>query len=82
MLLADKWEDDKDPTGWYISEKLDGVRGFWDGQHFFFFFINKFIFLFIFIILILNLKENKFGQEMEINSVLLNDLQKIGPILN
>lgn len=21
-----------DPTGWWISEKLDGVRAFWDGQ--------------------------------------------------
>lgn len=31
VLLADKWESGKDPTGWYMSEKLDGVRGYWDG---------------------------------------------------
>lgn len=28
LLLANKWDldDDPDPTGWWISEKLDGVR--------------------------------------------------------
>src|ERR1051326_1842637 len=33
MLLAQKWED-TDPTGWWMSEKLDGVRAFWDGKQF------------------------------------------------
>ncbi|GAA5867621.1 hypothetical protein JCM3774_001532 [Rhodotorula dairenensis] len=28
--LADKAK--KDPTGWWISEKLDGVRAYWDGE--------------------------------------------------
>jgi len=44
-LLADKWEDGKDPTGWYMSEKLDGVRGFWDGSYIIFF-IEKFHFFY------------------------------------
>ncbi|KAJ7768304.1 hypothetical protein B0H16DRAFT_313544 [Mycena metata] len=34
MLLANKWDIDTgpDPTGWWISEKLDGVRTFYDGK--------------------------------------------------
>ncbi|KAF9490955.1 hypothetical protein BDN71DRAFT_1422178 [Pleurotus eryngii] len=33
LLLAVKWdlETGPDPTGWWISEKLDGVRAFYDG---------------------------------------------------
>lgn len=30
LLLANKWEERVDPTGWWISEKLDGMRAFWD----------------------------------------------------
>jgi len=30
LLLANKWEEHIDPTGWWISEKLDGMRAFWD----------------------------------------------------
>lgn len=26
LLLAHKWEPGNDPTGWWMSEKLDGVR--------------------------------------------------------
>ena len=33
-LLAHKWEIDHDPTGWWMSEKLDGVRAYWDGEAF------------------------------------------------
>jgi len=33
-LLAHKWEVDHDPTGWWMSEKLDGVRAYWDGEAF------------------------------------------------
>lgn len=33
VLLAHKWEDE-DPTGWWMSEKLDGVRAWWDGDKF------------------------------------------------
>lgn len=32
-LLAHKWENE-DPTGWWMSEKLDGVRAWWDGKKF------------------------------------------------
>jgi len=34
ILLAHKWELDHDPTGWWMSEKLDGVRAYWDGEAF------------------------------------------------
>ncbi len=34
LLLAHKWENDVDLTGWWMSEKLDGVRAFWDGERF------------------------------------------------
>mmetsp|Transcript_82166 Transcript_82166/g.129402 ORF Transcript_82166/g.129402 Transcript_82166/m.129402 type:complete len:643 (+) Transcript_82166:44-1972(+) len=30
LLLANKWEEHVDPTGWWISEKLDGMRAYWD----------------------------------------------------
>lgn len=29
-MLAKAWAD-QDPTGWHLSEKLDGVRALWDG---------------------------------------------------
>ncbi|KAL0961041.1 hypothetical protein HGRIS_006031 [Hohenbuehelia grisea] len=34
LLLANKWDLDTgiDPTGWWISEKLDGVRAYFDGK--------------------------------------------------
>src|SRR5262249_996536 len=34
ILLGHKWELDHDPTGWWMSEKLDGVRAYWDGEAF------------------------------------------------
>lgn len=35
VLLAHAYEDsDVDPTGWHVSEKLDGVRAYWDGENF------------------------------------------------
>jgi DNA ligase-1 len=34
LLLAHKWETDDDPTGWWMSEKLDGIRAYWDGETF------------------------------------------------
>lgn len=34
LLLAHKWETDVDITGWWLSEKLDGVRAYWDGTQF------------------------------------------------
>ena len=27
--------DDRDPTGWYLTEKFDGMRLYWDGSQFF-----------------------------------------------
>jgi len=34
VLLAHKWETEHDPTGWWMSEKLDGIRAYWDGEAF------------------------------------------------
>lgn len=34
LLLAHKWEVEVDLTGWWLSEKLDGVRAYWDGTQF------------------------------------------------
>lgn len=34
LLLAHSWEEGHDPTGWWMSEKLDGVRAYWNGQEF------------------------------------------------
>ncbi len=35
VLLAHKWKNDIDLSGWWVSEKLDGVRAYWDGKTFF-----------------------------------------------
>jgi len=32
LILATVWEEGADPTGWWLSEKYDGIRGYWDGQ--------------------------------------------------
>jgi len=34
LLLAEKWDNVQDLTGWWMSEKLDGVRAYWDGKNF------------------------------------------------
>ena len=34
LLLAHTWENDVDLTDWWMSEKLDGVRAYWDGGRF------------------------------------------------
>src|SRR5207253_10200568 len=34
VLLAHSWENDTDLTGWWMSEKLDGVRAYWNGERF------------------------------------------------
>lgn len=31
LMLATVWREGDDPTGWWLSEKYDGVRGYWDG---------------------------------------------------
>eukprot|EP01027_Heterolobosea_sp_BB2_P024825 GEZU01037520.1.p2 GENE.GEZU01037520.1~~GEZU01037520.1.p2 ORF type:complete len:274 (-),score=34.03 GEZU01037520.1:62-883(-) len=32
MLAGGTWNKQDDPTGWWISEKLDGFRAYWDGE--------------------------------------------------
>jgi DNA ligase-1 len=32
VLLAETWDGVLDPAGWWLSEKLDGVRAYWDGK--------------------------------------------------
>lgn len=32
LMLATNWQDSLDPSEFLVSEKLDGVRAFWDGQ--------------------------------------------------
>ena len=34
LLLAQTWTNDVDLASWWLSEKLDGVRAYWDGQRF------------------------------------------------
>lgn len=34
LLLAHSWTTDVDLSGWWMSEKLDGVRAYWDGRQF------------------------------------------------
>lgn len=34
LLLAQSWDNATDLTGWWMSEKLDGVRAWWDGRQF------------------------------------------------
>ncbi len=32
VVLANVWDPSIDPTGWWMSEKYDGLRGYWDGR--------------------------------------------------
>ena len=34
LLLAESWNPETNPSGWWLSEKLDGVRAYWDGTQF------------------------------------------------
>src|SRR6266850_1997907 len=34
LLLAESWDNATDLSGWWMSEKLDGVRAYWDGKQF------------------------------------------------
>jgi DNA ligase-1 len=34
LLLAESWDNAADLSGWWMSEKLDGVRAYWDGHRF------------------------------------------------
>jgi DNA ligase-1 len=36
VMLAHVFDPEKhDPTGWWMSEKLDGVRAYWTGSNFY-----------------------------------------------
>eukprot|EP01124_Arcella_intermedia_P022224 TRINITY_DN3269_c0_g1_i22.p1 TRINITY_DN3269_c0_g1~~TRINITY_DN3269_c0_g1_i22.p1 ORF type:complete len:519 (-),score=97.69 TRINITY_DN3269_c0_g1_i22:307-1863(-) len=35
LMHGQEWEGELDPTGWFISEKLDGYRAFWNGSQLF-----------------------------------------------
>ncbi len=34
LLKGEPWNWEQDLTGWWMSEKLDGVRAYWDGKQF------------------------------------------------
>jgi DNA ligase-1 len=34
VLLAERWDNVTDLSGWWMSEKLDGIRAYWDGTQF------------------------------------------------
>jgi DNA ligase-1 len=34
LLLAERWDRLANLSGWWMSEKLDGVRAYWDGERF------------------------------------------------
>jgi DNA ligase-1 len=34
VLLADRWDSSAPLVGWWMSEKLDGLRAWWDGRRF------------------------------------------------
>src|SRR5579871_5852775 len=34
LLLAESWDNAVDLSDWWMSEKLDGVRAYWDGKQF------------------------------------------------
>lgn len=34
LMLAESWDTATDPAGWWLSEKLDGVRAWWTGTCF------------------------------------------------
>src|SRR5262245_46625445 len=34
VLLAETWDNESNLVGWWMSEKLDGVRAYWDGKQF------------------------------------------------
>jgi DNA ligase-1 len=34
LLLAESWDNSTDLKDWWMSEKLDGVRAYWDGKRF------------------------------------------------
>jgi ATP-dependent DNA ligase len=35
LMTSTVWNDSMDPTGWWMSEKFDGMRLYWNGSQFF-----------------------------------------------
>jgi hypothetical protein len=35
LMTATMWNEARDPTGWYMTEKFDGVRLYWNGTRFY-----------------------------------------------
>jgi DNA ligase-1 len=35
LMTATEWESAMDSTGWYMTEKYDGMRLYWNGSQFF-----------------------------------------------
>ena len=35
LMLATDWQPGEDPTGWFMTEKFDGIRVFWTGKKMF-----------------------------------------------
>src|SRR5262249_1427629 len=35
LLKAESWDGEMSVAGWWMSEKLDGLRAYWDGKQFF-----------------------------------------------
>ena len=35
LMTATIWEEGENPTGWYMTEKFDGIRFYWNGTDFF-----------------------------------------------
>ncbi len=34
-MTATLWEEGEDPTGWWMTEKFDGMRLYWNGTEFY-----------------------------------------------
>lgn len=43
VMLAQTWDESIDPTGWWMSEKLDGIRAYWTGKELYSRQGNKFV---------------------------------------
>ena len=35
VMTATEWEESMEPTGWWMTEKYDGLRLYWDGSQFY-----------------------------------------------
>jgi ATP-dependent DNA ligase len=35
LMTSTLWDESRDPKGWYMTEKFDGMRLYWNGREFF-----------------------------------------------